>query len=201
MRFIVFIFFILLATSALAQMEGNVISIGWNTVKPLSNEDFVSKTSSSGLRVGFSKIVNERFGYGLEGGFNTLNDYVPRQTYEYPGGAITTDIYNYLNYYTLMASGQYYIVQTKNFIPYAGLAMGVAFTEYRQYYNVYNDSDAKTGFAIRPEIGTLIRINEDSRWGLKAAASYDYAANKSKYFETDNFAGISFQLGLVLFSN
>lgn len=199
MRSLAFIFFVLIGTSALAQMNSSFLSVGWNTIKPLSDKDYTSKTSSAGMRLSYSKLLNDRFGFGIEGGFNTLDDYVPRQTYEYPGGAITTDIYNYLYYYTLMANAQYYFVQGKNLIPYASLAMGAAFSEYRQYYNVYNDSDNKTSFVVRPEIGSLFRLKEYSTWGLKTAVSYDFTSNKSDYFETDNFSGISFQVGVVLF--
>ena len=200
MRSFIIIFFALIGTTALAQGDG-IISIGWSTLKPLSDKEFTSKTSSAGMRIGYTKLIDDRFGFGIEGGFNTLDDYVPRQTYEYPGGALTTDFYNYLYYYTLMAHGHYYFVQTKNFMPYASLAMGVAFSEYRIYYNVYNDADTNIGFVIRPEVGTLFRIREGAKWGIKTAVSYDYATNKSDYFEIDNFSGISFQLGLVLFSD
>lgn len=199
MRFLASIFFVLIGAGAFAQMNSSFLSVGWNTIKPLSDKDYTSKTSSAGMRISYSKLLNDRIGFGIEGGFNTLDDYVPRQTYEYPGGAITTDIYNYLYYYTLMANAQYYFVQGKNVIPYASLAMGAAFSEYRKYYNVYNDSDNKTSFVVRPEIGSLFRLKEYSSWGLKTAVSYDFASNKSDYFETDNFSGISFQVGVVLF--
>jgi outer membrane protein len=145
--------------------------------------------------------MNDRFGFGIEGGFNTLDDYVPRQTYEFPGGAITTDIYNYLYYFTLMGNAQYYFVQGKNFIPYASVAMGVAFSEYRIYYNVYSEGDTQTSFVVRPEIGTLFRVKEYASWGLKSSVSYDFAANKSDQFEVGNFSGINFLVGIVLFAD
>jgi outer membrane protein len=137
----------------------------------------------------------------LEGSYNTLDDYVPRRTYDFPGGAITTDIYNYLYYFTIMGNAQYYFVQGEKFIPYASLGMGVAFSEYRIFYNVYEDTDSQTSFVVRPEIGTLFRVKEYASWGLKSSVSYDFAANKSDYFEVDNFSGISFQIGVVLFTD
>ena len=201
MRLLAFIFFILISINVQAQYSKGVVSVGWNTLKPLSDKEFTSKTSSAGMRIGYTKFTNDRFGFGIEAGFNTLDDYVPRQTYEYPGGAITTDIYNYLHYYTLMGNAQYYFVQHKNFIPYASLAMGVAFNDYRIYYNVYSEADTKTSFAVRPEVGSLFRVKESANWGLKTALSYDFATNKSKDLEVDNFSGISFQIGLVLFTD
>lgn len=201
MRLFVFIFFILIGTTAVGQYNKSVFSVGWNTLKPLSDKEFTNKTSSAGMRIGYSKFMNDRFGFGIEGGFNTLDDYVPRQTYEFPGGAITTDIYNYLYYFTLMGNAQYYFVQGKNFIPYASVAMGVAFSEYRIYYNVYSEGDTQTSFVVRPEIGTLFRVKEYASWGLKSSVSYDFASNKSDQFEVGNFSGISFLVGIVLFAD
>lgn len=200
-RILISAFFIFLAVNVKAQLYQGAFYVGWNTMKPLSDKEFTSKSSSSGVKIGFSKFMNDRFGFGIEGGYNTLDDYVPRQTYEYPGGAITTDVYNYLYYFTVMGNAQYYFVQGEKFIPYASLGMGVAFSEYRIFYNVYEDTDSQASFAIRPEIGTFFRIKEYAAWGFKTSLSYDYAANKSDYFEVDDFSGISFQIGIVLFTD
>lgn len=180
-----------------AQEYSTAFHLGWNTMVPFSDKDFTGSTSSAGIRVGYSKFVNEKFGFGFEAGYSTLDDYVPPTTYEYPGGAITTDIYNYLYYFTLMANGQYYFAQGEHFIPYTSLGMGVAFSEYKIFYNVYQENDNNTGFVIRPEIGTLFKIKEYSSFGLKAALGFDYATNKSDYFETKNLAALNFQIGIV----
>jgi len=195
------ILFVLISISVRAQLYSGAFHVGWNTLKPLSDKEFTGNTSSAGVKVGYSKFMNDRFGFGIEGSYNTLDDYVPRSTYEFPGGAITTDLYNYLYYFTLMGNAQYYFVQGEKFIPYASLGMGVAFSEYRIFYNVYEDTDSKASFVVRPEIGTFFRIKEYSSWGFKSSVSYDFAANKSAYFEIDNFSGISFQIGVVLFTD
>jgi opacity protein-like surface antigen len=135
-----------------------------------------------------------------EAGYSTLDDYVPLTTYEQPGGAITTDIYNYMYYYTLMLNGHYYFSQGRQFMPYTSLGMGVAFSEYRIFYNVYEERDNNAGFVIRPEIGTLFKVKENSSVGLKAALGFEYAANKSEYFQTKNLSGLNVQLGIVLLS-
>lgn len=200
-RLLSILFIAIGAISASAQQYESAFHISQNTTVPLSDKDFISKTSSSGIRVGFSKFLGERFGFGIEGGYSILKDYVPLQTYESPGSSITTDIYNYMYYFTIMASGQYYFVQGERFIPYASLGMGFAATEYKIFYNVYSEADKPKAFVIRPEIGTLFRLKEYSSWGLKAALSFDYATNKSEYFDTDNFAALNFQIGVVLLSH
>ncbi|HET9054112.1 MAG TPA: hypothetical protein VFM90_08065, partial [Cyclobacteriaceae bacterium] len=165
---------------------------------PFSDKDFTGSTSTAGVRIGYTKFINEQFGFGLEAGYSTLDDYVPLTTFEQPGSAITTDIYNYLYYYTVMVNGQYYFAQGGRFMPYTSLGMGVAFSEYKIFYNVYQEADNTTGFAVRPEAGVLFKIKERSGFGLKAALGFDYATNKSDYFATKNFSGFNFQLGIIL---
>lgn len=199
-RFIIGFFLVASSLTAKGQEYNTAFHIGWNTLVPFSDKDFTGSTSTAGIRVGYSKFVGERFGFGFEGGYATMDDYVPPTTYGYPGGAITTDIYNYLYYFTLTANGHYYLSQGKRFISYTSLGMGVSFSEYKIFYNVYQENDQNTGFVIRPEIGTLFKVKENSGFGLKAALGFDYATNRSDYFETKNFSGLNFQLGLVLLS-
>jgi hypothetical protein len=195
------VIFFLLITASLAvkgQEYTSAFHIGWNTLVPFSDKDFTGSTSTAGIRIGYSKFVNDRFGFGFEAGYSTLDDYIPPSTYLYEGGAITTDRYNYLYYLTLMANGQYYLSQGKRFISYTSLGMGVALSNYKVFYNVYQENDNNTGFVIRPEIGTLFKLMENSGLGLKAAIGFEYATNKSDYFETKNLSGFNFQLGIVL---
>lgn len=197
-RSILFFLLITLSLAGKAQQHSSAFHLGWNTLVPFSDKDFTGNTSTAGVRIGYTKFIGERFGFGFEAGYSTLDDYVPLTTYLYEDGAITTDIYNYLYYYTVMVNGQYYFAQGGRFMPYASLGMGVAFSEYKIFYNVYQEADNTTGFAVRPEAGVLFKIKERSGFGLKAALGFDYATNKSDYFATKNLSGFNFQLGFVL---
>jgi hypothetical protein len=201
MKLRIYIATIFIFSALCLHAQSSLFHVGWNTLKPLSDKDYTGKTSSAGAKVGFSKFMNDRFAFGLEVGYNTLDDYVPRTMYEYPGGAVTTDIYNYMYYFTVMGNAQYYFVQGKKFMPYASLGMGVALTEYRIFYNVYEDRDDQISFVMRPEVGTLFKVKENGSFGFKASLSYDYAANKSDYFGIDNFSGVNLMLGIVLFAD
>lgn len=200
-RAFVILLFLAASWSARAQEYNSVFHVGWNTLVPFSDKDFTGKTSSAGARLGYTKFLNERFGLGFEVGYSTLDDYVPLQTYLYEDGAISTDVYNYLYHLTVMANGQYFFSQGKRFIPYASLGLGVALSQYKIFYNVYTEADNETGFAIRPEIGTLFKVKEYSSFGLKAALGFDYATNASDYFATKNFAGLNVQLGIVVLNH
>lgn len=183
--------------SSWAQLYSNAFHLGWTTLKPLSDKEFVNKPSSAGLRLGYTKFVNERFGFGFEGSYATLNDYIPLQTYTYPGGAYSTDFHPYIYYFTAMANAQYYFVQSRYFIPYVSVGAGVAFTEYTLFYNAFKDSKSQASFAMRPELGTIFKFGEYARWGLKVSGSYEYTSAKNDYFKLDKFTALGFQLGVV----
>lgn len=199
-RCFLIVLFIALSFASSAQLYESALHLGWNVTVPLSDKDYIGKSSASGVRLGFTKFLNERFGCGLEGSYAMLNDDTPLRTYDFPGGAVSAEVYNYLYQFALMANLQYYFVQGSKFIPYASLGMGMAFSEYHVYYNAFEDQDSQNGFTIRPEVGTLFRTKEYSRWGFKGSVSYEYAANKSDYLDVNSFSGLSFQLGLVFFT-
>lgn len=199
---VVFIFlFTVVSVVASAQIYESGFHITLNTLKTLSDNEFIDRTSSNGVRLGYSKFLGEHFGIGIEGGYSVMQGHDPFKTYSYEGGAISYESFRYVNYYTLMVNGQYYFIQGKNFLPYASLGVGVASGRYKEFYNVYLDEDKNTGFAVRPEVGTLFRVKEHAGWGLKAAVGYDYTTNKSEYFNTDNLSSLNFQFGFVFLTH
>src|SRR5688572_33314772 len=96
LRRIFFVFFFLCDVTAHAQLHSGTFEMQWSILTPLSDQEYIGKTSTAGLRVGFTKFIGDRFAFGIEGGYSILDDYTPRETYVYPGGAYTTDFYNYL---------------------------------------------------------------------------------------------------------
>jgi hypothetical protein len=198
---VIFSFLLVGFAPANAQMHSSAFYASWSILKPTSDKDYISETSTAGMRLGYSKFINDKFGLGIEGGYSTLEEYVPRDTYEYPGGAITTDFYNLLYYYTLMANGQYFFGQNSRLMPYGALAVGMSFNEYRILYNVYGDSDSRTAFVCKPEAGIFFKVKEYSNWGLKSSMSYEYSTNKSSHFGISNFSALGFQVGVVFFND
>jgi hypothetical protein len=81
------------------------------------------------------------------------------------------------------------------------LGAGIAFTEYKLFYNIYTDNSSTTGFVARPEVGLLFRFTEYSSTGLKTSISFDYATVKDDYFEVENFSAVSFHFGILIFNN
>jgi opacity protein-like surface antigen len=194
-KIVAFVLFLFALTQANAQEKYIYVNLDINT--PLSNKGWLDKTSSRGLKFGYRKFITEKFSAGLDLGVANYSQYFPKETFEYPSGALTTDYFNYITSYTVTASGQYYFGGNDIFHPYAGIGLGAMNNQYTQYYNIYTDVDRSWGFLARPEAGVLVRISQRRSIGLMAAIHYDYATNQSDDNNYSNFTGFGVQVGVM----
>jgi hypothetical protein len=197
MKKLVTIVFLFAINAAFAQEKYFYVALDIN--KPTSNTSWLGSTSSSGIRAGFRGFLNDRISAGVDVASQTFDEYKPTRTIEKPGGAVTTDYFNYVYSYSAVVSGQYNfpLGEEKMFIPYAGLGLGANLNEYVMYYNIYSDVEKKWGFLVRPEAGILIRFSKRKSIGAIAAVHYDYSTNQSDRFGYNNFSAIGFQVGLM----
>jgi hypothetical protein len=191
----------LLTVCAAAMAQERYFYVALDVNKPVSNTSWINSTSTSGLKAGFRVFLNnnDRISLGVDVSSQTYDEYKPKRTIEKPGGAVTTDYYNYIYSYSAVASGQYYfpLGEERMVLPYAGLGVGANLNEYIKYYNIYSDIDRKWGFVARPEAGILVRFSKRKSIGAIAAVHYDYSTNKTEQFGYRNFNSIGFQVGLM----
>ncbi|HEY9044471.1 MAG TPA: hypothetical protein VIN08_01175 [Ohtaekwangia sp.] len=200
MKYLFSIYFLFVAHVLCAQ--NNYFYINLDVNQPLSGNSWIGNNSSAkGARIGYRAFINEgdRFSLGVDFNFTSYNRYHPTEVFQNPGGATSTDYYNYLYQYGLTVSGQYYfpVGNGEHFFPYVGLGVGGNHHEYTQYYNIYSDIDKKWGFLARPEAGIVIRFVKNRSIGALAALHYDYTTNKSEKFNVSSFSSVGFQIGLV----
>jgi hypothetical protein len=193
----VFALLIVACMSGFAQDKYFYINLDVNM--PLSNTEWISSTSATGLRAGYRVFVNEKFSAGLDISWATFDQYLPTQTIENGNGAITTDYFKYLYSYSAAASGQYNfrIGESESFSPYVGIGLGAMRNEYVLYYNIYNDTEQSWGFLARPETGLLVKFGRRRSVGAMAAIHYDFTTNKSEKFNYNSFSALGFQVGLI----
>lgn len=192
-----FALFLLASGSASAQFYDKMFFVGWNVNTPLSNKDFAGKSSTRGARFGYRELVAEKIAVGIDLTWATYEDYEPRQTYYNQSGAITTDFNNYANNYGVILTGDYYFYTEKKVMPYVGFGAGLAYNNYKVYYNVYQSGDNSFGFLARPQAGVWMKFNERRNWAFNAGVHVDFSTAKSKDFGYKNFANVGFELGLV----
>lgn len=174
-------------------------TVAWQGNVPLSNTSWIDKTSGKGLRLGYRKMINNKFAAGFDYSWATYDKYFPTATFETETGAITTDYFNYIYSYAITASGQYFIpLETKKVMPYVGLGLGASLNRYREYYNIYTESDESWGFVGRPEVGVLFPFG--GKWGAMVSGHYNFSTAKSDYFDYSDFSHIGFNVGVVIMS-
>lgn len=186
-----------LAGEVSAQYYDKMFFIGWNANQPLVNSEFAGKFSGRGARLGYRELLNEKFAMGVDLTWSTYDDYIERQTYQLRGGAITTDYVNYANIYGGTLAGEYYFRTEQKIMPYVGLGAGVAYHNYKVYYNVFSTGDNAFGFLVRPQAGCWFKVSERKSWALNTAVHFDFSTAKSPDFGYKNFANFGFQLGIV----
>jgi hypothetical protein len=189
-----------MGTSSFAQ--DNYFYFSWDINVPLANKDWIAKTSPRGAKVGYRHFIgdNRKFSAGVDVNWAYFQEYKPTQTFQNPGGAITTDYFNEIFDMGITASGQYYfeVGDREHLFPYAGLGLGASRNDYSVYYNIYEDQESNYGFLARPEVGVLLRISPRRKIGLMAAVHYDFSTAKSDEYDYSIFSTLGFQLGIMV---
>ncbi len=185
-----------------SQAQDNYFYLNWDVTSPLTNKEWIGTTATRGAKLGFRKFIGSerKFSVGGDINWSYLREYKPKETFQQPGGAITTDYFNDIFNFGVAASGQYYfpLGEREHFFPYAGLGLGAGRNTYSVSYNIYQDQESSWGFLARPEAGILVRISQRRKLGAMAAIHYDYLTSKSESYDYNNFSAIGFQLGIML---
>jgi hypothetical protein len=188
------IFFFAASVNAQKQMFG----IGWQINFP-QNTDYLTKTSFAGGRLEyrhFLKYKNVTVGGGMD--WSTYEQYLPRQTFTKPdGSAITSDYVAQIYQLPLYVNAHFYMEAGKHFQPFAGIALGGQYLEQSLYYNVYVTDDNNWGFVARPELGTIVKIDQHQDWGFIVSAQYSYSTNKTDLLNSNSFKNFGIGVGVV----
>lgn len=192
----------LLCATGAVHAQDNYFYFNWDFNYPLTNKTWINSASTRGAKLGFRKFVGQerKFSVGLDVNWAYYQEYKPTETFQQPGGAITTDYFNDIFQIGIAASGQYYfpVGNREHFFPYAGIGLGASGNNYTVSYNIYSEEESSWGFLARPEAGILVRIGTRRKLGLMAAAHYDFSTSKSESYGYDNFMNAGFQLGIML---
>ncbi len=187
------------ATGVMAQeVFDKFLSFSWDVNMPLSNTNFIKKSSVKGFQAGYREKIGDHFYVGGDFSNATYDDHAPRQTYYIDGGAITTDFYKYVVTYCATLNGDYYFTPEKRLSPFAGLGIGASYNSYTLYYNIYSSSGNGWGFLARPQAGAILKMGKEMSWGVIAAVHYDYSTTMSKDFAYTDFTNLGLRVGIVL---
>jgi outer membrane protein W len=184
------------ALQSTAQKGKNIFGFSWEIGLP--SNDYISKTSFSGGRIEYRKMISSQFSAGLAFGWNSFEEYSPAKTYSSPDGAsaVTTDMVKQIYIAPVTALFHYYPkVSGKIFKPYVGVGAGTSYSEQYSYFNIYQIDNNNWGFVVRPEIGTFIKFQ--SGFGAMVGASYQYSTNQNPDFRIKSLSQFSINIGLT----
>jgi hypothetical protein len=119
-------------------------------------------------------MVTHNLAIGAHVGYQGFYKKYPRDTYEFPQGAITSTIFKY--YYTipLQAAATWFFIPEGMVQPYIGMNVGVNYNERRGEIGVYVLEDNSWNFSFAPEAGVIVPFGKYSQWGVNIRGKYNY---------------------------
>jgi outer membrane protein W len=183
----ILIFFLTLCIAVTARSQStrsfssfNDLAIfSWEIAFP-HNNDYVGKTSLTGWRFEYRKMVRPNVSVGLALSSNYFDDYFPSKTYTSGDGksAVTTDMVRQVFTMPLTLVSHYYMgKENKNAKPFLGIGIGGQFTELNSFFNVYEIQEKNWGFVVRPEFGAIFRMGQ----GIRGLLSIGYNLSTNHY--------------------
>lgn len=184
-----------------SQMGGQFLKNGLFTVgyqMGFSTGDLHTWMSANSFRGGdfeYLQFINDdhKFAVGGHIGWQGFYKDYPRQTYEFPSGALTSEIFKY--YYTIPMHGvaSYYFNPDGFVQPYVSLMIGVNYNERSTQIGQYYFTDKSWNFSFAPEVGLIVPFGELSDWGLNVKASYLYNVySRDGYHDVGSFGGLAY---------
>jgi outer membrane protein W len=143
---------------------------------------FIDQNDYLGWDFELKAMVTHNLALGGHIGYQGFYKKFPRDTYEFPQGAITTTIFKY--YYTIpmQAVATWFFMPEGMVQPYLGMNIGVNYNERRGEIGIYLLEDNSWNFSLAPEAGVIVPFGKYSMWGTNIRAKYNY----NVYSRNDN---------------
>ncbi len=137
-------------------------------------KDFIPENDFLGWDYELKTMVTHNLAIGGHIGYQGFYKKFPRDTYEFPQGAITTTIFKY--YYTIPMQmvATWFFIPEGMVQPYLGMNVGVNYNERRGEIGIYRLEDNSWNFSFAPEAGVIIPFGKYSQWGANLRAKYNY---------------------------
>lgn len=134
--------------------------------------DFISAASFRGFTIDYRGFVKPYLGVGVDLGWNVFYDEMPEGQYDYKNVTYVGKQWRYSNHFPMLFGGDYYHVTDGKITPYAGFAIGTMYSLQNTDMGTYTFEKDAWHFAMRPEIGALIKFAPGA--GLNVVGKYYY---------------------------
>jgi hypothetical protein len=153
-------------------------------------KDFISDASFRGFYMDGRGFINDNISIGGGIGWNVFYQDHPRATYEFDGGAITGQRWDYFFVMPLLVNAHYYFTHQGQIQPRVGISTGGYYTEREvQIGNLYVQ-DHLWKYGITPEVEVYLPFGI-SDWGLNLSAKYNFLFYNDDKMDMSNYFSLN----------
>jgi outer membrane protein len=134
---------------------------------------YISKASFRGFTIDYRKLVRSNVGVGIDIGWNVFYEEKPWAVYEGQNNVTYSGKqWRYSNHWPILFAADYYTNPDAEFSAYGGLGLGTMYSLQNTDMGSYTFEKDAWHFALRPEIGILIKPSPGV--GFTIASKYYY---------------------------
>lgn len=173
-------------------LQNGVFSFSYQMAFPTGDlHAWMPENSYRGWDIEYTNLVTDNLAIGGHIGWQGFYKEYPKDTYEFPAGAVTTSLFK--TFYTIPMHGvvTYYFVPDAFVQPFASILIGVNYNERDLQFGSYVIEDQSWNFSFAPEVGMIIPFGELSQWGFNVRARYLYNVYSRDYSMAQDFSGMA----------
>lgn len=172
-------------------------NVDWQFNIPIGN-DFSNGASGWGMNLEGGYYITQEIAIGGFMNFHTNNEYFPRRTIAL-SETLSMNSRQQHQMFTLPFGAliRYRFVES-DFQPYVGMKLGMCYSEFNNYYYIFEKGQDRWGFYMSPEVG-FNYYPWPNGMGFHMALYYSFATNKCNImsYEQSTLNNIGFRLGLA----
>jgi len=134
--------------------------------------DYIPAASFRGFTIDYRKFVNSNVGVGVDIGWNVFYDELPPSEYTNNKRTFYGKQWRYSNHFPMLLAADYFFKPEEMIVPFAGLGIGTMYSLQNTDMGQYTFEKDAWHFALRPELGILIKSASGA--GLKISSKYYY---------------------------
>lgn len=172
-------------------------NVDWQFNIPLGNS-FSNDASGWGMNFEGGYYVTQDLAVGGFLNFHTNNEYFPRQTISLTETLSMNSRQQHQMFTMPFGALVRYRLMESDFQPYVGMKLGMCYSEFNNYYYIFEKSQDRWGFYMSPEIG-FNYYPWPNGIGFHMALYYSFATNKCDImsYKQSTLNNIGFRLGIA----
>lgn len=184
-------------------LKAQMLNLNYQISLPMNQvKDFTDKASFRGFDLEYHHFLREQFSLGAAIGWNVYYQDKNHTTGNFRFNdndniyTITGNQYRYINFVPMLAIARYYFSDRTTAVrPYFGLGLGTSWTEKRLEVGQFASTISRWQFAMAPELGMYIPVND--QFAFNVGARY-YYATKAAHGKVPEIQQFSFNFGIIL---